>query len=241
MKTFVKKILTGLISSDSLLRHHGPAPLLRFLERLSTPPAGDRYYGERASSYDAVRSRQDWWHSEKRGVEAALRDLPDVSSVLDVPSGTGRFFDLYQAHGLVVNGLDASSDMLAQARLVADKLELKVSLTEGDARRLPFEDGAFDLVVCFRFLQSIVVLSDARTVIREIARVTRSFALLELDFDDDQSVRKVTPSEKATMRNRLDRNQVETLLIECGLKVSRTYGPFRELEKSQYGFLCEKI
>ena len=241
MKRLVKWFLGLALSQTGVLYRVLPPGVLSVLDRFSTPPAGDRYYGSRAREYEAVRLGQDWWHAEQQAVETALQGLPEVGSVLDVPAGTGRFFKLYKEAGITVSGLDVSEDMIGEARKTAVKLGLGVDLTKGDARYLPYLDDSFDLVVCFRFLQSIIPFRDAKTVIAEISRVTRRYALLELDRSQDGEQRKFKPSEKATMRNRLSEVQLAEMLEEAGFRVVQVFGPFRTSAKSQYGYLCEKF
>lgn len=243
MKSFAKQALRWVLSPNKIWGRLLPARILVCLDRLSTPPSGDNYYGQRAKEYEAVRVRQDWWHAEQSAVQSALESLSGVVSVLDVPVGTGRFFRFYKNLNLKVAGYDASKDMLNEARQAAAEIGLEADLTEGDARHLPYQRGSFDLVVCFRFLQSIIPLRDARLVIDELTRVTRRYALLELDFNYDNSppLRRFTVSEKATMRDRLSEEEVRAMLLEAGLRVTRIYGPFKESSRSQYGFLCEKI
>lgn len=198
------------------------------------------YCGQRAKEYESVRVQQDWWHAEQTAVKSALESLSEVVSVLDVPVGTGRFFRFYKNLNLKVAGYDVSKDMLNEAREAAAEIGLEADLTEGDARHLPYQGGSFDLVICFRFLQKIISLEDARLVINELTRVTRRYALLEIDFYYDKPPLRGFPvSEKASMRNRLSEKEVRAMLLEAGLGVTRIYGPFTS--SRHYGFLCEKI
>jgi ubiquinone/menaquinone biosynthesis C-methylase UbiE len=94
--------------------------------------------------------------------EAALERIGGrVERALDVGTGTGagarvlhkRFPDAE------VVGADLSPEMLAEARRLAPE----VTFLEGDASRLPFEDGSFDLVTH----QNMIPFLD------EVARVVR--------------------------------------------------------------------
>jgi ubiquinone/menaquinone biosynthesis C-methylase UbiE len=65
--------------------------------------------------------------------------------VLEVGCGTGRWLSLLRELGArVVAGLDASAEMLAQARTRLPSADLRV----GSAEQLPWTDGAFDFVLC---------------------------------------------------------------------------------------------
>ena len=77
--------------------------------------------------------------------------IPPDARVLDVACGTGVVARLIAAQvgseGRVV-GLDFSPAMLAGARRAAAAEGLDIDWREGSAQKLPFADGAFDLVVC---------------------------------------------------------------------------------------------
>lgn len=240
MKTAIKNFINRLLWSDRPLARILPPVLLSFLDRLATPPAGNSYHGSRAIVYDSVRLEQDWWHEEHRGLEKILQSLAPFQNVLDVPSGTGRFFSIYSSLDSKVSGLDSSSEMTEKARLKASELGIEAHLEVGDARRMPFEDSSFDIVVSFRFLQSIVSLSDAVDVIREIARVSRQYAVLELDVRVGNQERRFEPSKKAAMRNKLSLEEITSLLSGSNLRVLRVEGPFKKASQSQYAFVCEK-
>jgi ubiquinone/menaquinone biosynthesis C-methylase UbiE len=92
--------------------------------------------------------------------------------VLDVATGTGRLplalLRHAQFEGPIV-ALDASRAMLDVA---AHKLDGQagVLLMQGDALRLPFADGEFDVVTC---LEALEFTTQPDAVVRELCRVLR--------------------------------------------------------------------
>ncbi|GAB3953017.1 class I SAM-dependent methyltransferase [Streptomyces sparsus] len=92
-----------------------------------------------------------------------------VGEVLEVAIGTGRNLPFY-ADGLTLTGIDISREMLEKARARADGLGRAVTLRQGDAHRLPFEDASFDTVVC---TLSMCAIPDIDQAMREIHRVLR--------------------------------------------------------------------
>jgi demethylmenaquinone methyltransferase/2-methoxy-6-polyprenyl-1,4-benzoquinol methylase len=94
--------------------------------------------------------------------------------VLDVATGTGLVAkELVRRYGCDVVGVDQSQEMLARARARVERdpaLEAHVSLTHGEAERLPFEDGEFDHLT-FTYLLRYV--EDPGATMRELARVVR--------------------------------------------------------------------
>src|SRR5687767_6738409 len=99
-----------------------------------------------------------------------LIDLARVApgqSVLDVACGTGivarTVADLQRGKGRVV-GLDLNEAMLGVAQRVRPEIEWR----QGDAARLPFPDGSFDVVLC---QMAFMFFPDRMQVLREMARV----------------------------------------------------------------------
>jgi demethylmenaquinone methyltransferase / 2-methoxy-6-polyprenyl-1,4-benzoquinol methylase len=102
--------------------------------------------------------------------------VPQLSSVLDVATGTGAVARRLLDRGCTVTGLDQSPGMLAVAR---ERLGARAVFVEGRAESLPFEDASFDALT-FTYLLRYVEEPDA--VLRELARVVRpggTIAMLE--------------------------------------------------------------
>jgi ubiquinone/menaquinone biosynthesis C-methylase UbiE len=87
--------------------------------------------------------------------------------VLEVAVGTGRNLPFYPAD-VSVSGIELSPAMLAIARQRAADLGADVDLRTGDAQALPFDDQAFDTVIC---ALSLCTIPDPGTAIGEMRRV----------------------------------------------------------------------
>jgi ubiquinone/menaquinone biosynthesis C-methylase UbiE len=89
------------------------------------------------------------------------------ASVLDVACGTGivarTVADAQRGQGRVV-GVDLNETMLEVARRVRPQIEWR----QGDAARLPFPDGAFDVALC---QMALMFFPDRALALREMARV----------------------------------------------------------------------
>ena len=123
------------------------------------------------------------WERES-GIEARLlaryrdRLLSEIAPlapkrVLDVGCGEGLLTGWLAAHlpGAEVHGLEARDDAVAQFRTRNPHLEIH----QGDLYALPFEDGAFDLVVALEVLEH---LEDPAAAVAEMRRVSsRAVAL----------------------------------------------------------------
>lgn len=89
-------------------------------------------------------------HSEivTRTIDLALARCPAPARVLDVGCGTGlllRELATRLPAAVELTGIDPAEGMVAQAR--EKSADPRLTFTQGTAERLPFEDGAFDLVI----------------------------------------------------------------------------------------------
>ena len=160
------------------------------MQNVKKAPKGDRYYDKVAFRYERKRQRQEWWHVEQREMQELLDLLPRNLSVVDVPFGTGRFVPYYLDRGYQIHGLDASHDMLSAAhRALGDEAYSKCTCVTGTASKLPYSDEQFDLLVSTRFLRDIVVFSEAQTMLAEMARVTKKYAIIQLGENPDGHMR----------------------------------------------------
>lgn len=96
---------------------------------------------------------------------AALR-LVGNERVLDVCCGTGNAALVARRAGATVTGLDSSRRLVAVARERVPEGEF----VEGDAARLPFEDGSFDAAVS---VFGVIFAQPAEQAAAEIVRVVR--------------------------------------------------------------------
>ena len=96
-------------------------------------------------------------------------DRADMSLVIDLGCGTGRFSELLATHfGVQVIGIDPSQTMLDQAR--RKPTTANVIYRQGSAEALPLPDGCADLV----FMSMVYHhLTDPTAVARECHRVLR--------------------------------------------------------------------
>lgn len=138
---------------------------------------------EEAAAYDAM----DHSHVNRLFVADLLAALggrsadPDAAmlDVLDLGAGTARIpIELCQQHADArVLAVDAAVHMLELARYnveIAGLIE-RVQLLQADAKRLPFRDGLFHVVISNSILHHI---PEPLLVVREAARVTAPGGLL---------------------------------------------------------------
>jgi ubiquinone/menaquinone biosynthesis C-methylase UbiE len=118
--------------------------------------------------YGSVGRRAD--RLEKSLLKMLLGRFPEARDVLEVGCGTGHFTRWMEALGFRVVGLDISTAMLAEARRRGPGVYV-----EGDALRIPFGPGSYDLVVMITALEFTV---DPTSVLVEAHRVARKGLIL---------------------------------------------------------------
>jgi SAM-dependent methyltransferase len=115
------------------------------------------------------------WNSDVRpfyASMAAISALPDGSTIVDAPCGSGVALRALRAEQRVrYLGYDLSPEMLRRARRHAEKLRLdQVELVEADVESLPLADRGADLFLSYFGLHC---LPDPAAALREAARCLR--------------------------------------------------------------------
>jgi len=148
-----------------------PVPPKHELERmppLNAESARGMWVGEKARTYDEGRESSEKWQREYEAVEKYLSDCR--GNVLDIPCGTGRFFEIYEKFDLTYIGMDVSEDMMAQAR---EKRSAPLQFpVYGDIMNIPAQDKEVDNTVCIRLLEKLPI-QELNQAITEMCRVTK--------------------------------------------------------------------
>lgn len=137
---------------------------------------------ERDSRAHWTRVASDWitWartpgHDSYWGYRAEFRRFlpPPASATLDLGCGEGRVARDLTALGHRVTAADATEELLDAARDAESAAEYRLC----DATSLPFDDGAFDLVVAYNMLMDVAAMP---AVLAEAARVLSAEGQLAL-------------------------------------------------------------
>lgn len=108
-------------------------------------------------------------------------EVPALVRTLGIPSG-GRMLEIGCGRGIALPGLarlcepealvglDIAPELLDEARMHLDGSDVDCDLVCGDVRRMPFDDGSFDVVVDFGTLYHI---ARPELGLFEVARVLR--------------------------------------------------------------------
>ena len=95
---------------------------------------------------------------------------PEGLDVLDAGCGEGYLSRILARQGATVTGIDFSANLIEAARAQSLNDTLSVSFDVGTVDDLPYEDEAFDLVVCNHLMND---LRDPAKAITEFSRVLR--------------------------------------------------------------------
>jgi SAM-dependent methyltransferase len=166
-------VAAAAVEEDArFVQEHEAAPAVRFGHVLKHDTAR-----RRIPVSAAVQG--ELWSSDPRGwaevAEGRIRPLYERvigrlhplagTRLLDAGCGSGLFAELAARSGADVTGLDAAAGLVEYARHRRPTADYVV----GDLERLPFGDGAFEVVTAFN---SVLYAADPRRALAEIARVT---------------------------------------------------------------------
>jgi ubiquinone/menaquinone biosynthesis C-methylase UbiE len=114
-----------------------------------------------------------------RAICKALALTPDVTTILDLPCGTGRFTGPLAESGYDVVGSDISLEMMQVAQgKTAEERGVRGYL-QADAEALPFATDGIDCVMCIRFLFHVDAAARVR-ILREMGRVSRRGLIVDI-------------------------------------------------------------
>jgi len=162
-----------------------------------------------------------------------LMDLRPGDAVVDVGCGTGVMLPaLANAVGPTgsVTGFDHSAAFLARAqrRITEAGLEHGVTLVQGDAQALPFEDATFDVAHVERLLMH---LPEPDAAIRELVRVTRPGGRVacaevyangaDIENPDRHAMDLINSAAIAQIRNPAMGIELRRRLVDAGLESVR--------------------
>lgn len=111
--------------------------------------------------------------------------IPNNTSILDVGCGIGNsLFALYANGFKNTVGLDFERQLAEYARQMVPEARLVV----GNAEQIPFQDQAFDCVICYDLLEHVL---KPEKVLENISRVLKEKGILYMSVANGHSVNDV--------------------------------------------------
>ena len=144
------------------------------LQRFSTKEAAEKYNKALIGTKKHER--------EMAALAKALDYIPNGSSVLDFPCGTGRLYTMLASKGFEISAVDSSWHMASIAR--GNRPESSSSqgtlqqFAVSDVLKTAFADKSFDAVVCNRLFHHFFESEIRRAAFAELNRITRKSVIV---------------------------------------------------------------
>lgn len=164
--------------------------------------------GERRHGYGGYSYDPKWWGPV---IPAFLARYGDVRSVLDVGCAKGFMlheFRRFLSPGAKLAGIDVSGYAIAKAMP-------RLCVQVGDARRMPYPDKSFELVVSINTLHNLERDGVVRAL-EEIMRVSSKYAYITLDAYRTKAEEKRVRGWNLTARTILSVDEWKTLFAQAG-------------------------
>ena len=163
----------------------------------------DKYSLNKAEEYYAKhkggvgRRLSDWW--EHRMARRALKMAGNPRSVLDLPCGAGRFWDLLaEDGGRELYAADNSEGMVAiAAQMHPAEITRRFTLFQTSAFAIDMPDSSVENIFSMRLLHHIGEPKDRLRIYREYHRVTQDTVCLSLWVDGNLKARRRQELERA--------------------------------------------
>ncbi len=129
----------------------------------------------------------------------ARLDFSNIHRVLDIGTGVGNALSLIEHRAMRVSAIDASAEMLREATLQFPNVKFYCA----DACAMPFDDAAFELVLCVGVSEYV---SDMSLLFQEIYRVLApsGYALLTAASASPFNLLRYVLGHRLFLRRRLD-------------------------------------
>lgn len=205
-----------------LLRNY-PKPNRDVAARGAAKTAADRevarrfdrefFDGDRRTGYGGFSYHRRFWEPVVPDFQEHF-GLAAGSSILDV--GCAKGFMLHDCArlipGLIVKGIDVSPYAIENAIET-----MRPHVEVADARRLPFADDSFDVVVSINTIHNLE-RDDVVVALREIERVSRRGAFVTVDAYRDEQERERMEAWNLTARTILSVDDWVRLFAEAGYR-----------------------
>lgn len=184
-------------------------------------------YQSGIKSYRDFTTKVGLWASELYVFEKYIQK---TDTILDLGCGTGRTtFALFQSGYQNIRGIDLTPEMIDAAQSLNTHFDTNIDFAVGDARNLPFENAAFEVVVfSFNGMMSIPNSKERLKVLHEVYRVLKPegiFIFTTHDRDEDPTYFDFWKKEK----QKWDAGRQRKDLYEFGDLITTSKNESREI------------
>jgi putative sterol carrier protein len=181
-----------------------------------------RYYAKKHDSSLGRRISNNFERSMIRRSLLRIQRHHPVETVLDCPSGTGRFLPTLASLNVSVIAMDTSDAVLREGRKHHALFKKPPVVLVGSALEIGLPDDAVDVVLCSRLLHHIADREERLTILREFARVARVGVVVSffdsVSFRAWRSERKKRRTGKLGGRHAMTRAAFVDEAVGAGLK-----------------------
>lgn len=161
----------------------------------------------------------------------ALRDAGEPGLVLDLPSGSGRFWPVLAEHSnRVILAADPSTDMLAVAQSQSPaKVRERIRTFQSSVFSIGLSANAVDCIFCMRQFHHVADSDRRMEILQEFHRVTRDTAIVALWVDGNLKAWRRKRQQRFRLaqglvelpRNRfvVSRSTIETEFADAGFAI----------------------
>ena len=158
-----------------------------------------------------------------------ILDFEGGQRALDYGCGIGRLAILMREFGLEAYGADISANAIVNAKKLAKHLgypEMEDKFVTIDGKKLPFSNNYFQITISDSVLDSMHY-ELAKTIMKEIDRVTKALAFISLiSGDDSEHYREYageevvrTEHEKDTIQSYFNMQQIRDLISSTSFEI----------------------
>ncbi len=186
--------------------------------------------------WDAIAP--SWSNFRNKPVAEAVDLAGNISGrkkILDIGCGNGRNLLPFSGHELY--GIDFSENMISVAEKFCKKHNVKVNLRVADAKKLPFDDDYFDIVLMLNMFHHFP-RSKQEKVLSEVRRVMKPGALVlcSVWYKKKKGDRLIDWKTKTVIYKRyyyfFKKPEIKKLLENCGFTVKSNDITSRNKEKN---------
>jgi ubiquinone/menaquinone biosynthesis C-methylase UbiE len=198
-----------------------------------------RLYAERFETGARRRINQ----REQKAVARIFEALDGCRSVLDVPSGAGRFADVLAKSRVLIEA-DVAFEILEHARERTEASRLSVQFLQSDASRLALAPASVDCIFCNRLLHHIHSPAERAVFLREFHRVTKRYLVISFfDYHAFGTVRRILKALKGR-KPKYDQQptfaEFSAEVVQCGFDVREVVATGAPWVAQKY-FVLEKV
>lgn len=172
-----------------------------------------------------MRRLSNW--RELKIAQKALQYIGNSRTLLDMPCGTGRFWEILTTDSVEsIFASDYSIDMLKNGlKLRQEELSKQVRPFQSSAFAIPLRDNAVECIFCMRLLHHISDIKDRKIFFQEMARVSSDYVIISLWVDGNIKAMQRASLEKRRAKRRYQnrlchpRKIIEEEFFEAGLSI----------------------